>query len=536
MSIHHMVSESIVSVPSTLAEGSKRTLYQSLVDRSESPDFTTGGNLEGVSVSDLTYTWQMRKHFHEFCMQYDKYEPIDLPHFTQNPSLYDMLVWRNDKKKFQRILPSQIVGAFIQEGINEAIALGSVAEFDYDPSNSNLYPNPDANPADLNNDGSISTADLLEFLTVFGQVADDTAQPNPMIQTSAYKVTYADDDISNPPFDVDYYVVGANGGDGNLMNPNPIDFFSAANHNDELLVQSGFLSSSEADLDHVYDVGHIITVPTQAFHDIPLDGNITIDTSDFFGISNVAIARPNTQSIGSMQYDDLHQFRFTNIDKAGLFSNKNKKVVVEVDFIPTASAQDILHMAVRGTYTRYGPATSDQLQTSRLACTTWGGDPTVTSTGFGTLNFSDYQPEMDLTGSPNPIGNFSNLHKSELISPFPGGPNGEFLVQTIRAVVAAPLIQNLQPGESGYDSGGANAFLSSIYSASSEVEAPFNGFHSVENPANPDGVNFFGNKRVLKMLGGINATEDLRLSLGFYSQYGNLSSIKIKEVRFLFKP
>ena len=117
VSAHHMVSESIVSVPLTLAENSKRTLYQSLIDRSESPDFEQGNILEGVTVSDLTYSWQMRKHFHEFCMQYD--EPIDLTTLLKTLRA-DMLVWRNDRK-VSTYFPSQIIAAFVQDGINEPL-------------------------------------------------------------------------------------------------------------------------------------------------------------------------------------------------------------------------------------------------------------------------------------------------------------------------------------------------------------------------------------------------------------------------------
>tara|TARA_Y100001980_G_C14529220_1_gene305011 strand:- start:174 stop:1616 length:1443 start_codon:yes stop_codon:yes gene_type:complete len=477
-------------------------------------------------------------------MQFDKYEQIDLPHFTQNPSLYDMLVWRSDKKKFQRILPSQIIAAFVQDGITGQIAEGSVTELDYDPANSALFPEPDPNPADLNGDGTISTADLLQFLTVYGQPLNPTNNPNPATEPSIYKITYSEDDVTNPPITITHHVVGADGGDGNLLTGSA-NFSAALGDNDELLAGLGFISLDEAALDHEYDMGHPLTVPTQAFPDIPLDGDITIDSTDLFGVGNVAIARPNTQNIGNIDYDSLHSFQFSDIDKSGAFSNYFKAVRVEVDVQAYSTSTDLLHLALRGTYTRPGPFSGGVAEVTRFACSTWGGDPTINIGPFGNVAFTDFQPIFYGTLAASQEGGevFSNSHKSIVVQP---GllSNGEPAIQTLRAVVGTPLTASLQPGEDGYDpevdengvtiaGGGSNIYLSNTYS----VATPEDGIGlTAVNPDNPFGVPFYGNKNILLLRSGINETDNVKISLGFYSQFGNIDNIKIREVRFFLHP
>lgn len=78
----HMRKDSFISIPLSDGTGLKRTYYQSLINAPSSPDYSSGTTLGGVTVENMSYNWQQRKHFHEFCMQYDKYGPIDATHYA----------------------------------------------------------------------------------------------------------------------------------------------------------------------------------------------------------------------------------------------------------------------------------------------------------------------------------------------------------------------------------------------------------------------------------------------------------------------
>ncbi len=192
----HMKANSIISIP--VVDGStKRTFYQSLINASDTPDFSSGTTLGGVSVDNMSYGWQQRKHFHEFAMQFDKYPPIDVPHFNQYPEEYLFCVWRQDKKEFQVLKVGDIIGGIVGDGINELVDNGVFTEFNFNPDNEDYWPG-NNNPTDLNGDGETSTADLLVFLTEFGTINDPSTTADAATSKSVLRITYPESDDANP--------------------------------------------------------------------------------------------------------------------------------------------------------------------------------------------------------------------------------------------------------------------------------------------------------------------------------------------------
>lgn len=148
------------------------------------------------SVSDMARDWQLRSNFHEFCMQFDKYNPIDQSHFDLNPTLYDFLVWRKDKREFQTVSPTFVMGQIVGDFVDS---------YQFRTS---LNPDTSANPFDLDQNGSVGVGDLLSFLTAFGQgsttvantpstcsVTFDTNEPYLNLNTIHYH--YPDDVVAN---------------------------------------------------------------------------------------------------------------------------------------------------------------------------------------------------------------------------------------------------------------------------------------------------------------------------------------------------
>ena len=156
--LNQMIRGALVTIKDNNVSNGPTTYYQAL-NGVDSDTVYNDGNPYSIfeqDVEDMAYNWQLRTNFHEFCMQYDKYPPIDEAHFNNYPEQYKFCVWREDKREFQSLSPSFVMGQIVGDFVNNY-------QF-----RETLNPDASAVPFDSSGDGTVSTADLIEFLTAFG--------------------------------------------------------------------------------------------------------------------------------------------------------------------------------------------------------------------------------------------------------------------------------------------------------------------------------------------------------------------------------
>lgn len=488
----HMVANSIISVP--FIDGSpKRTFYQSLVNASSTPDNQSGTTLNNVSVSDMTYNWQMRKHFHEFAMQFDKYPAIDQVHFAQYPEEYLFCVWRQDKKQFQTLKVGQLGAGIIGDGQNELIDNGVFTEFDFNPSNDDYYPG-DANPTDLNGDGVTSTADLIQFLVNFGNVNDPNSSLNANQESSVIRIVYPDSDDDNPPFDVVRHVSGNSDGTSNLTASSVIDLSEWLPQNED--------GQGGGNPNYVYGPGHPLTIPVDAFTLIPEFGDLTIDTTDSFGQGNIAINRPNTDNYDGLdfdQWDGVDNFVISAIHKAGNFTNLNKFVILKARVTVNTPIPDILHMHSYGRFTR-------GIYSYPIKSCTRGEGGFTETVGTG---FSQITPErVNINGEPAP-----DNHRSWLITPSQTGDT-----RWVSIVMGLPSMDFTGTGPQ-----------QQILTWDYQTPAPI--------LYDPDSDVYSTSPRaLLRMTSGEFEVDDVKMSFGFFSEFGFIDDVKVHEVKIILAP
>lgn len=484
VSVPHMSKEMLISVPKAAGNpAAQRTWYQSTKIPSSSPDNPGGSTVGGVSVSDMTYDWQLRKNFHEFCMQFDKYPQIDQNHYSQYPEEYLICVWRKDKLEFQTIQASDILSAIITDGYNELIDNGVFDYFNFNPDNEDYWPG-NANPTDLNGDGSTSTADLLQFLLQFGAVNDPDSTPIASNEKSIIRITYPDSDVDNPPFQVTKYVSGEVDGSSNLIPSSELSLGSWVPDN--------------PNVSYIYEPGHPLTIPVSAFTVIPQVGDLTIDTTDSFGIEGLAILRPSTSNYANLtdqQYQNLDSFEISGIHKSGLYSNFNKFVILKARITVNTTLADVLHMHSFASYTR------GIYQFFQKSCTRGAGGVSDVGGPFGVSLVSD--PVL-IDGSDAPQN-----HRSWVVYPQQGGTT-----QWVSIVIGLPNIEFLNNQQ----------YLDWNYVSVAPSVTPAAG----ESYISPNGL--------LRMLSGTQDTEDVKMSFGFFSEYGFIEDVKVHELKIVLAP
>lgn len=160
--LNQMIRGALVTVKDNNVSNGPTTYYQALNGVDSDLVYNDGNpySIFGQDVEDMAYNWQLRTNFHEFCMQYDKYPPIDSVHFNNYPEQYSFCVWRHDKREFQTVSPSFVMGQIVGDFVNRYQFRETL--------------NADASSLafDSNNDGEIGAADLLDFLAIFGEGVD----------------------------------------------------------------------------------------------------------------------------------------------------------------------------------------------------------------------------------------------------------------------------------------------------------------------------------------------------------------------------
>ena len=467
----HMRKDSFISIPLADGTGLKRTYYQSLINAPSSPDYSSGTALGGVTVENMSYNWQQRKHFHEFCMQYDKYGPIDATHYAQYPEEYDFLVWRKDKRQFQRTSFETLLGGLIDQGMNEVVNSGFLNTIDVDPSQSNSYSGNVT--GDLNGDGVVSTADLLIFQTMFGNIVEDQQE-----EAGLYTESFL---ILAPPGSQDYllehqitdYVGGPDAGDGTM-----IDF------------QNGPQNPNGANL----------TIPNSCYITIPSEYTLLQDEPQafLFGVSQVQLFSDPSDTT-NLGYGHTDYIKLNSFTMVGEDANFNKAFLVEVlADIPEVPAGDKVYLTLRSTFRRkYGSSFTTRETTS-------------TTKGEGSYGFGG-----------NPYGTPRLYGSSGSVSPLSSSVGASFDVNPILSPGSHEDIKLrmwvAHPGGTGDD--GVGPWDYRRYSSADD------GF-----------TNDIDHKRLLRVIGGDNETKDVKISVGFYTEHGHIDQINIKQIKISLKP
>ena len=438
----HMRQNSIVSVPHTNQASSKRTLYQSLLNAPASPDYTGDVTLGGVVISDMSYNWQQRKFFHEFCMQYDKYGPIDQNHYAENPDLYDFCVWRYDTREFQTIKLSGILAEIIQDGMTEVVNAGFLSVNDIDPSQSNSYFTDQT--GDFNGDGSVSTADLLEFLTEFGQV----------VQNSTFDSSQESYCIVKSPTEGEY-----------------LKEFNVLNYSGE---SYDYADGTMVNFPSLIP-GHPSTVPDSAFIKWPEDRALYTNEPEafLFGVGQVNFFSDPSPSV--LDYLELNQIQAFGDD-----SNFNKVVEVRVLCDVEVQLEDKLYLALKGSYLR----------------------------------------------NSNQLNARSNTK---------GKPDGNDFFTTVKGIYQNGDISNLCDATT-------NPVLQPGLNEDVELQMYFGNPEYTDGNVGwnyprfaPPGGGAIDSNRLLRIYGGSNNTQQIRVSVGFFSERGHIDQVKIKQIKYSMK-
>lgn len=104
-----------------------------------------------------TSAWHLRTNFNEISVQHDAYPNIP-GDFCEHPELYQLLAWNPDRRAFYKFTFEDVVCALTTQ-----VAQSGGFNLRTQTTGDTLV-----EQADLNGDGDVSTADLLEFLTAFG--------------------------------------------------------------------------------------------------------------------------------------------------------------------------------------------------------------------------------------------------------------------------------------------------------------------------------------------------------------------------------
>jgi hypothetical protein len=118
-----------------------------------------------IQLTDLPYgqidqdtsTWHLRTNFNEISVQHDAYPNIPTD-FCEHPELYQLLAWNPSRRAFYKFTFEDVICALTVQ-----VAQSGGFNLTTQTTGDTL-----ALQSDLNGDGQVSTADLLEFLTAFG--------------------------------------------------------------------------------------------------------------------------------------------------------------------------------------------------------------------------------------------------------------------------------------------------------------------------------------------------------------------------------
>ena len=114
-------------------------------------------DLPSNQADQSTSAWHLRTNFHEISLQHDAYPNIPAD-FCESPDQYQLLAWNPSRRAFYKFTFDDVVCALTTQ-----VAQSGGFELRVQTTGDTLQ-----EQADLNGDGNVSTADLLEFLIAFG--------------------------------------------------------------------------------------------------------------------------------------------------------------------------------------------------------------------------------------------------------------------------------------------------------------------------------------------------------------------------------
>ncbi len=228
---------------------------------------------------------------------------------------------------------------------------------------------------------------------------------------------------------------------------------------------------------------------------------MTIDSTDAFGMGQASINRPETSDYSDLQfnqYANLDNIGISDIHKAGLYTNYNKFLILKAKITAYTTMPDVLHMH---TFARYERA---NFVWRTKSCTR--GEDGVTDIGgpFGT----SFQPDrVKIDGEDAPQN-----HKSWQISALQQGDT-----RWVSCVIGLPF----------FDYSGVGAGVQYLdwnyYSMAMGLSDPVIGPY-----ISPHGL--------LRMLSGDMDTDNIKISFGFFSEYGIIDEVKVHELKIVLSP